>query len=174
MNGVSASALRTGSHAESRLRTSVPFVRFDDSGHLLLLDSRPARVVRVDPDGGLAAEFGRRGDGPGELAGQIAALEALGDGTIVLGDGARGRYLRFAPDGSFLGSPPASGDDTALAEQGLRHPEGGIVRWDLSRLEVEAGLHPDTDGIPVRVDPLDGTPPRVVTRAWRPPEGEGR
>ena len=75
-------------------------VAFDDSGNLYIFDGQVARMFVLDRDGRLVREFGRQGEGPGELRGP-QDFAVTPDGRTVIHDAAHGAFLIFAPDGSF-------------------------------------------------------------------------
>ena len=104
---------------------------FDARGHLYIRDGAGSstRIVAVDGAGALAAEFGRVGDGPGELR-QVGHMVARPEGGVVIVDDGHRAYLLFGADGSFeravrFGDPDGSGDASA---QRVRHGrEGGVL-----------------------------------------------
>ena len=51
------------------------------------LDHRDARIHRIATDGTYLGNFGRRGEGPGELRGNIGPIAVVGDSIAVLDDG---------------------------------------------------------------------------------------
>ena len=75
---------------------------FDARGHLYVRDQTGSstRFVVVDGTGALAAEFGRMGDGPGELR-QVGHMVARPSGGVVVLDEGHRAYLLFQSDGSF-------------------------------------------------------------------------
>ncbi|MDE2804616.1 MAG: hypothetical protein OXN18_05645 [Gemmatimonadota bacterium] len=82
--------------------TEIEDMDFDARGRLYIRDETGSstRIVAVDGTGALAAEFGRMGDGPGELR-QVEHMVARRDGGAVLVDGGHRAYLLFGADGSF-------------------------------------------------------------------------
>ena len=104
---------------------------FDARGHLYIRDEAGSttRIVAVDGAGGLETEFGRRGEGPGELR-QVGHMVARPDGGAVIVDDGHNAYLLFAADGSFeravrFGDADASGNASAAR---VRHGrEGGVL-----------------------------------------------
>ncbi|MCY3707178.1 MAG: hypothetical protein OXH08_17020 [Gammaproteobacteria bacterium] len=95
--------------------TEIADLDFDARGHLYVRDEAGSstRIVVVDGVGDLAAEFGRMGDGPGELR-QVGQMVARPEGGAVLVDTGHRAYLLFSPDGSF--------------ERALRFADTGGVR----------------------------------------------
>ena len=82
--------------------TEIADLDFDASGRLYIRDETGSstRIVVVDGAGGLAAEFGRMGDGPGEFRDVEHMVARPGGGVVIVDDGHRA-YLLFGPDGSF-------------------------------------------------------------------------
>ena len=71
--------------------TEIADLGFDARGHLYVRDEAGSstRIVVVDGVGGLAAEFGRMGDGPGELR-QVGQMVARPEGgAAIVDDGHR-------------------------------------------------------------------------------------
>lgn len=87
-------------------------VGFDETGRLYVYDDESYRIVVVNPDGTLAHEFGREGEGPGEFILPMA-FAVFRDGRAVVYDAGRSAILVFNPDGSYDTqiriSPPADG-----------------------------------------------------------------
>ena len=82
--------------------TEIADLDFDARGHLYIRDDAGSstRIVAVDGAGALAAEFGRMGDGPGELR-QVGHMVARPEGGAVIVDDGHRAYLLFGADGSF-------------------------------------------------------------------------
>ena len=82
--------------------TEIAGLDFDADGRLYIRDEvgSSTRIVVVDGTGGLVAEFGRMGDGPGELREVGHMVARPGGGVVIVDDGHRA-YLLFGPDGSF-------------------------------------------------------------------------
>ena len=82
--------------------TEIADLDFDARGHLYVRDEAgsSSRIVVVDGAGGLTAEFGRMGDGPGELR-DVGQMVARPEGGAVIVDDGHRAYLLFGPDGSF-------------------------------------------------------------------------
>ena len=83
----------------------VTSVGFDGDGRLFIGDFSVAagglRIFVVDADGDLVAEFGRRGDGPGEFRGATTRMIALGDGRVAVPDNGHGGYHLFDAAGEW-------------------------------------------------------------------------
>lgn len=82
--------------------TEIVDLDFDAAGRLYIRDETGSstRIVVVDGVGALAAEFGRMGDGPGELR-EVGHMVARPEGGVVIVDDGHRSYLLFGPDGSF-------------------------------------------------------------------------
>jgi hypothetical protein len=94
-------------------------------GSLYVTDGFWGRVLRFSPRGELLREYGRRGDGPGELR-SPGAVEVDGDAVVVSDPGAH-RMSRFARDDArFLGSARFGGVLTSIQPFGGRLWLGGL------------------------------------------------
>ena len=82
--------------------TEILDLDFDARGHLYIRDETGSstRFVVVDGAGALVADFGRMGDGPGELR-DVEQMVARPEGGAVIVDDGHRAYLLFGPDGSF-------------------------------------------------------------------------
>lgn len=106
-----------------------------DAQSVYVLDRLAARVHRVSVAGEVLATFGRRGQGPHEMARPVA-VRAGERGVWVL-DAERGRFLLFTPDGEFVEAvaPNASWlPGTTFAPVG-----DGVVFPDLSSIVSTEG-----------------------------------
>ena len=109
--------------------TEIADLAFDAAGRLYIRDEAGSstRIVVVDGVGGLVAEFGRRGDGPGELR-EVGHMVARPGGGVVIVDNGHRAHLLFGPDGSFerairFAIEGASETATALAVRAAREGE---------------------------------------------------
>lgn len=150
--------------------SSTPSLGFDSAGNLHLMDRTAgmrgqARIVVVDPAGGLAGEFGRSGDGPGEFR-LPRQMVVWPDGATLVEDIMHMGYHVFAAGGAFERMVRnEAGSDMRPERTGGRTVIGGswdastgqdgraIVRFDLSSAEVEA---------------------RTLVEVWQPREQEVR
>ncbi len=82
--------------------TEIADLGFDARGHLYIRDDAgtSTRIVAVDGAGALDVEFGRMGDGPGELR-RVGHMVARPEGGAVIVDDGHRAYLLFGADGSF-------------------------------------------------------------------------
>jgi len=82
--------------------TEIADLGFDARGYLYIRDEAGSstRLVAVGGAGALVAEFGRMGDGPGELR-EVGHLVARPEGGAVVFDGGHRAYLLFGADGTF-------------------------------------------------------------------------
>ncbi len=111
--------------------TEIAELDFDARGHLYIRDAAASstRIVVLDGLGGLAAEFGRMGDGPGELR-QVGHMLARPEGGVVIVDDGHRAYLLFGPDGSFeraIRFANTGASQTASAERVRAAREGGAL-----------------------------------------------
>ena len=100
--------------------TEIVNMDFDADGRLYIRDEAGSstRIVVVDAAGGLVAEFGRMGGGPGELRDVGHMVARPGGGAVIVDNGHRA-YLLFGPDGSFeraIGFAIQGASETASAE----------------------------------------------------------
>ena len=160
----------TGAEVRWEQFSSIPSLGFDSAGNLYLMDRTGglrgrARIVVVDPTGGLAGEFGRSGDGPGEFRAPRQMI-VWPDGTTLVEDIMHMGYHVFGPDGAFermvrgeAGSdmrPERTGDRKVIGGSwggSTGEDERAIVRFDLSADEVVA---------------------RTLVEPWQPREREVR
>lgn len=108
--------------------TEIEQLDFDARGHLYIRDETGSstRFVVVDGAGGLVAEFGSMGDGPGELRDVDQMVARPGGGAVIVDDGHRA-YLLFGPDGSFERALrfADTGADRAVSAQTVRAARDG-------------------------------------------------
>ena len=86
---------------------------FDESGNLHLMDDEAGRIVVVDQRGELVREFGRLGEGPGELSGgtiTAVGFAVLRDGRAVVFDPGHNAFQVFAASGEFERAVPHAGN----------------------------------------------------------------
>jgi len=109
-------------------------IALDGEGNLYVLDAGNHRILKMDPDGGLIASFGRKGQGPGELqfpdglavgpggkiyvsdkgSNNVKILDPLGHEAVALpAGGAAGRLILLST--GDLVCPWRSGDSPAPA-----------------------------------------------------------
>ncbi|MYA33935.1 MAG: hypothetical protein F4Y33_09790 [Gemmatimonadales bacterium] len=131
--------------------TEIADLDFDAGGRLYIRDEAASstRIVVVDGAGGLVAEFGRRGDGPGELR-DVGHMVARPGGGVVIVDNGHRAYLLFGPDGSFeraVRFAIRGASETAAAEAVRSAREGETLfltrrpdaRFSNGQVSVEAG-----------------------------------
>lgn len=73
---------------------------FDSAGNLYLLDRQAGSITVVDSTGALLRTFGRKGNGPGELASPMG-MAVFPDGGVVISDLGNRGFVIFAGDGTF-------------------------------------------------------------------------
>ena len=111
--------------------TEIEDLDFDARGHLYIRDETGSstRIVAVDGAGALTAEFGRMGDGPGELR-QVGHMVARPEGGAVIVDDGHRAYLLFGADGSFeraIRFPNADASRSASADRVHHGREEGAL-----------------------------------------------
>ncbi|MXV95711.1 MAG: hypothetical protein F4Y07_17550 [Gemmatimonadetes bacterium] len=140
-----------GAATEWQLFSTISSLGFDAAGNLHLMDrtgglTGQARIVVVDATGGLAREFGRSGEGPGEFR-VPRQMIVWPDGATLVEDIMHRGYHVFAPGGVFERMVRnEAGSDMRPERTGGRKVIGGswdastraILRFDLSSAEVEA------------------------------------
>ncbi len=149
-------------------------VAFDGAGNLYILDGGNHRVVVVDPSGALVREFGKEGDGPGELRLPFGMVVAP-DGTTAVQDMGHQAFVVFGPDGSFIRTARNEFQNGLVSREISYHPRHGAVGVSTSissssrngRTTSEGG-----SGAPVRfIGFAEGAEPEELHTAWRrPPE----
>lgn len=159
-----------GAEAEWEQFSTIASLGFDSAGNLHLMDRTgglrgQARIVVVDPAGGLAGDFGRSGEGPGEFRAPRQMI-VWADGATLVEDIMHMGYHVFGPGGVFERMVrDVAGSDMRPERTGGRTVIGGswdastgedgraIVRFDLSSAEVGA---------------------RTLIEVWQPREQEVR
>ncbi|WP_425154308.1 hypothetical protein [Candidatus Palauibacter sp.] len=159
-----------GAEAEWEEFSSVPSLWFDGEGNLHLMDQTGgflglARIVVVDPAGGLVTEFGRAGDGPGEFRAP-RQMYVWADGSTMVEDIRHMGYHLFSPGGEFERMVRQDmGSDMRPERTGTRSVVGG--QWDSSRGEEGRGI--------LRFDlSSDEVSEQTLVEAWAPREPEAR
>ncbi|WP_420441360.1 hypothetical protein [Candidatus Palauibacter sp.] len=155
--------------------TEIADLDFDAGGRLYIRDEAGSstRIAVVDEAGGLAAEFGRMGDGPGEFRDVEHMVARPGGGVVIVDDGHRA-YLLFGPDGSFERAIPfaiENASETTSAETVRSAREGGtlfLTRSPAARLSggevsVEAG---DRTIYRASLDEAEGTVAVPFAEGW--------
>lgn len=84
-------------------------VAVDGEGAIYVLDQQVPVVRKYSSDGTHRLDFGRRGEGPGEIRQPDGGMAVLPDGRVLVRDPGNGRINVFAPDGSPAGSWPVRG-----------------------------------------------------------------
>jgi DNA-binding beta-propeller fold protein YncE len=82
---------------------------FDRAGRLLVADTHYSRILRYAADGTSWTQFGRYGQGPGELVYPTDIAVDKAGHIYVTNYGQRDRVLKFASDGAFLAEWGATG-----------------------------------------------------------------
>lgn len=150
---------------------------FDAAGQLYIFDRQSAHIVVVDQSGDLVREFGKAGEGPGELR-NPSRFTVFRDGSTVLSDVGHRGYSVFAPDGSFdkvlsfgTGGVIRLGDILPDPRGGAVFTAGGSVVLAPAGEGTGAG---DPQRRPIERIGLTGSviAPETILSAWRPPAGD--
>lgn len=155
-------------------------VGFDAQGHLHVFDRQSSRIVVVDAQGRFVREFGKAGEGPGELR-MPAGFVVLRDGTTVVADAGHRAYTVFGPDGGYERSVSFGGDGGMIRIGRLQaDPRGGALfsgggrTMTMSFTRGPGGGGPEAPTTrPVEHVSLAGETARttVVAEGWMPPRG---
>ncbi|MEZ4417329.1 MAG: hypothetical protein R3E10_16365 [Gemmatimonadota bacterium] len=142
---------------------------FDAQGNLYVLDPQSQRVVVIDPRGGLVRTHELQGDGPGEFRTPVA-LSVTREGELVVFDVGHMGFLRFGPDGRFLGQQ-AQPLEQGLPIRGFALDQAGRVVFSTDGLTIrtsESAEGPPPDRRPIRrVDLTGGAASGVAYNAWK-------
>src|SRR5688572_4116467 len=84
--------------------------------HVWVLDSGNDRLVRFDSTLARAVQFGREGEGPGEL--QFAIDMVVDEGRLIVAEAGNGRLSVFDSAGAFVATRPAPTGSQYLAAAG--------------------------------------------------------
>ena len=79
----------------------ISFMDVDDDENIIILDNEEACIKIFDKNGKRASQFGRRGEGPGEIQ-YPSSLTVVGTNKIGVIDPRNHRFTCFAPDGTCL------------------------------------------------------------------------
>lgn len=126
--------------------------RPDHAGGLVFFDYTNGKVYRIGSDGKVLWDWGRKGEGPGEIM-NVRALDVQGDGTVVLMDSGNRRLVTLDASGQQVGEVSLTGTRTvesmAVLSDGriALHPGRPLLAlWDSSgevvEVESPAGLGP--------------------------------
>lgn len=152
-------------------------VGFDAQGNLYILDRQNTRVVVVDRDGNFVRQFGKAGEGPGELR-MAGSMGVLPDGGVVIADGAHRAYMVYDPDGEFS-HEVSMGDGMSISLGRLQpDPRGSAVFNGAGagfsmRMSFGGGAPDAPQGRPIQRVTLgeDGAVSDFYT-AWMPPPAD--
>ena len=150
---------------------------FDARGNLYIREEvgSSTRIVAVDGVGALTAEFGRMGDGPGELR-RVGHMVARPEGGAVIVDDGHRAYLLFRADGSFERAIRFADSDAAQppSAERVRHGrEGGalfltrspVARFSQGEASVSTG---DRTVYQVSLDEGDEAVTVPFAEGWEP------
>jgi hypothetical protein len=131
----------------------------DAAGAVVVADREGARVLEYGPDGQHRATYGRRGEGPGEIA--FAAGVTVGPGdTVWLNDLMNRRLTGYPRDGGEPRSVPYTRGDIFPGSQVAAQADGFLM--------VMGAIGPPGESIPEPLLRLDRAL-NLVDTLWTPP-----
>ncbi len=145
-----------GLEENAQVLTVQPMVTVGDPGELLVTEPMEGEVRVYGVDGGLRANFGRRGDGPGEFTFPITAHRTRA-GELVVADPGAGRLtflsshgpdsvqLAYVPGIDMIAAHDLGGGRYLLAGHRMgpgRAPGEFLHRWNRETGEVERSFLP--------------------------------
>lgn len=147
----------------------VSHVAFDANDNLYVLDRGVGKVFVYDTAGTFIREFGRSGQGPGELTFPLQ-LAVTPEGTVVVSDMRRRSFSMFDDSGAYVEEIPYE-YRRALGGMEVRpHPRAGFV----SVYQPNPGMKPDTSYMRLVWHSLDiDEEPRVLAAVRADPERLG-
>lgn len=139
-----------------------------------IADRINARIKAFRPDGSLAIEVGREGEGPGEF-GSIYSLAWVNELLLVL-DLGNGRIAELSPEGEWLGTRRAPGRVSGSPAVLRFYPltDTTVVQWSLSTAGGEARstwVEHGPEGITGEWQQLASERPAVTTLRCDRPDG---
>ncbi len=145
-------------------------VGFDSEGNLYILDGDNHRIVVVGPSGALVREFGKEGDGPGELRFPMGMVVAP-DGSVAVQDMGHQAFVLFDAEGRFTRNVRNEFRNGLMDPAIHYHPGGGAVGISRAFIrEPGAASAQMPSGAPVRMVPFaEGEDIRELHTAWRRP-----
>ena len=150
------------------------YVRFGPDGNLFVFDADNFRILKVSPEGGLLAEFGGEGGGPGELQMPMGFV-VLSNGEVVVTDLGNRAFVVYDGDGEYLRNVPLDLAAGLPAPDAMADPTGGIIsppggiRIQMGGPGGGGGDEPEPGLVIQRFDPAAVSPPEAVFTAWEPP-----
>ena len=143
---------------------------FDAQDNLYILDGDDGRVAVFDKTGRFVRQFGRKGEGPGELR-FPAAMTVTGDGHVVVLDPGNRALVVYQSDGRYIRNLPL---DRSIGVGGrflASHPKGGVVFALNPGLSIVNGApQVDTSGVRVYWQQTleEGATPRLLYTVAEP------
>lgn len=138
-------------------------------GTLLVYDpAAPAPLARIEPETAtLLHRFGARGEGPGEIGGQVFLSETA-DGSFEVVDGSNRQIHRYADDGMWLGSERLEVGGFPLEVRSTPDRRGYLVSLQVSSDAgwwnelVEVRAHHDPTPFARLPEPSPGAEPGLI------------
>ena len=130
--GVVGSAAAVGEPAEDEFG-QISSVTTGPNETVWVADQHSSRIKAFRPDGTLAVEFGREGEGPGEFR-SIQSIAWVGDRLLVL-DFRNGRISELSASGEWLGSRPAPGGVSGPVAMMRFYPlsDTTVLQWSVDQ-----------------------------------------
>jgi hypothetical protein len=153
--------------------SGVAATRFDAEGNLYIFDRGNYRVVVVDRAGEFVREFGRQGDGPGELSSPMS-MSLLPDGNVAIFDIGHRAFLIFDSQGEYLRSSPVDLMQGIPGAAVRTLPDGSVISGGGGQIRIAAGpgggAQNEPTGRPITRFALDEEGSREdIYRAWELP-----
>ena len=115
-------------------RVNRALVDTDALGRIYVLDPALFRVIVFDSTGSFLREFGRKGQGPGELMFPVS-VSASDQGEVVVFDGDKGTLVSFALDGGAVEQSAFPYPVLRMGFSQVQLVPGGLAFWTKARLE---------------------------------------
>ncbi|HSJ10778.1 MAG TPA: 6-bladed beta-propeller [Longimicrobiales bacterium] len=132
-------------------------VAFDRQDNVYVLDQQNTRVVVFDRAGRYLRQFGKKGQGPGELSLPLQ-VAVTSDGSVVVSDLGNRAFIVFTAAGEYVRNVPYGDDVGMLAITGgglYADPRGGVVARSNVRIQPD---NPDQENVTtIFRQPLTGT-----------------
>jgi hypothetical protein len=96
---------------EDFLFQRISAVKADNEGNIYVLDDKASKIMKFDPHGNLIAEFGRKGQGPGEFNFALG-MQLSPKGELMVSDTSSFRFVFFNLQGEYLTHLTAMFSDT--------------------------------------------------------------
>ncbi len=152
-------------------------IGFDATGHLYVFDRDALQITVLDPTGGHARTFGKRGGGPGEFQ-QVFAFTVFKDGTSAAFDIGYGGFHLFDSMGEFQRGVPLSPESGYPGMELFPFGSEAVISWGGIRISTSGGgqsmmMGGEEETRPVERFALGDGTKDIVYEAWNPPPPQG-